>query len=382
MQSDLIQIAWALNIYRLASRLVGVFIPLIILDSSGRLWTIALFYLVYAAVKLCVNYSCMRIIQHKGAHLGLGLAFGFSALQTVSTLAYSQFHALTLLIIAAVGFAFTNAFLWNAQHYFISQHMDRRTKSSNIATIEIYGRLADIAGPAAGAIIGTLFGASWLLFIALVCVAATIVPLYKMRAYPSKHAADAIAYNLRGAPVGDLVANFCFNIEVLVGRMVWPIYLAIALHTYKSVGSVATLAAVASIVTTWLAGHLGDRGKDRSVLKQSVPALSFIDIARLAASSSSLIAVVSAAYESALAYMVNAWTSTYYQHAQDKGPQYIISMEIACDVAYAFFWSLFFVLALHISSYQVLFNIVFILAAVAAWGCLLITKQRSYGSAV
>lgn len=379
LQADLIQIAWALNIYRMVTNIIGVFIPFIIITSGGKLWVIGLFYLLYACVKLCLNYWCLRLVQLRGAHFGLGIGFAFSGLQMIGILGYSHYHSIALLIFAAISFAVTNAFLWNSQHYFISKYMDNSSKSSSIASIEVYGRITDILGPIMGGVLGTLLGAQWLLITALLCLTLTIIPLRKMRKLPAlREANKAFAYNLRGAPVRDLIANFSFNIETLIGKMVWPIYLAVALHAYRSIGSVATLAATASIITTLIAGRRGDNGKDRSVLKQGIIVSSIIDVARLAATATSLITIVSTLYEASLAYFSNAWTSTYYHHAHSRGPQYIASMEIACDLAYVFFWTLFFVLTVSINSTKLLFNIVFLIAAIAAWGCLFITRQNAY----
>lgn len=380
LQPDLVQIAWALNIYRLATSIIGVFVPLIIISSGGRLWTVGLFYLVYAFVKLSINYMCLRLIQARGAYFGLGIGFIFSALQMTGILGYSHYHHIGLLIAASISFALTNGFLWNTQHYFISKYMVDANKSSSIASIEVYGRFGDITGPVIGGIVGALFGASWLLLASLLCMVATIIPLRKMKNLSTRDdKAEPFAYNLRGAPVSDLIANFSFNIETLIGKMAWPVYLAVVLHGYKSIGSVATIAAFASIVTTSIAGRRGDKGKDRSVLRQGVTASSIIDVARLAATATPFIVVVSTAYEASLAYLSNAWTSTYYHHARSKGPQYIASMEIACDLAYVIFWSVFSILAITIHSTKILFDIVFLVAAAAAWGCLLITKQiRDY----
>lgn len=100
LQVELVHIAWALNLHRLATTIVGVFIPLIILNSGGKLWTIGLFYVLYAAIKLCFNYSCMELIRQRGAHFGLGLGFGFSALQMISILGYAHTHSTSMLALA------------------------------------------------------------------------------------------------------------------------------------------------------------------------------------------------------------------------------------------------------------------------------------------
>jgi|GEM_PF-6678234 hypothetical protein len=94
IQPNLVQVAWALNLYRLGNDVAGVFIPLVILKSGGKLWMIGLFYLLYAFIKLGINYPLMRIIQNKGAHFGFGAGFTFSIFEISSILGYSHSHSL------------------------------------------------------------------------------------------------------------------------------------------------------------------------------------------------------------------------------------------------------------------------------------------------
>ncbi len=51
-----------------------------------------------------------------------------------------------------------------------------------------------------------------------------------------------------------------------------------------------------------------------------------------------------------------------------------MSMEIACDLAYLVLWSTLFAISL-VADMKLMFTVAFLLAAGAAWGCLLITKQ-------
>lgn len=375
LQSDLFSVSQALLLYRLGNNLVGVFIPLVILKSGGELWMIAAFYLVYALVKLGANYPFMRIIQQKGAHFGLGAGFIFGALQLASILAYSVHSNVAFLVAGAAFLAFANAFSWTARHLFVSQTIKNRTRSSNIATMEIYGSLVDIAGPLIGGVIGIFFGSTWLLWVAIICILATFLPLRNMGKVPIKNDFPPVRYDFSGAPRSDLVANFCWNIETSIGLMLWPIYLAVVLASYRSIGGVTAIAAVASIMTIWFAGHRGDRGNDRSVLKQGVAVASLVDLSRIVVATTFDIALVGAIYKSALAYLGNSWTSIYYGNAKVVGPQYIMSMEIACDLAYVALWGTLLTVLLTIGNVNLFFNFAFVVAAMAAWGCLLISRQ-------
>lgn len=174
---------------------------------------VAAFYLVYSAVKAACNYPFMRINQRKGPHYGMGLGFLAGVLQLVAVLGYAVLGELAFLVIGAVSLGISNAFLWTAQHLFVSQVIDDRTRSSNIASIEIFGRLSDVAGPLIGGFIGAAFGADWVLAAAISVILLTTVPLRRMGHISLPKGLPAVRYNLRGAPAHHLLANFFWNTE-------------------------------------------------------------------------------------------------------------------------------------------------------------------------
>jgi len=322
-----------------------------------------------------MNYGAMKLIQAHGAHIGLGIGFLFGALQFLTIAAYSSQDSVWLLLIGALCLAVTNSFVWNAQHSFIAQVVEHSTKSSNLAKIEIVGKLFSIVGPLVGGIIGSLLGTPWLLTSAILVVLSTFAPLRHMRTIAKSQAPQIVRYNLSGAPRNDLVANFCFNVETTVSMMFWPIYLAVVIGNFHSIGIIATVGALAAAGAAWIAGWRGDRQKDRSVLRQGTVMISVVNLMRIFAQTPLTIGVVGALYQSSLAYLQNAWVSTYYHHAKYKGAQYIVSMEIACDAAYVFVWGILLALTLAVPDLRTLFIAAFGIAALAGLGCLLISKQ-------
>lgn len=376
LQHDLRSVTGALTLFHLGKALAGVFIPLVILQSGGALWQVAAFYVVYAVVKLLINYPIVLAIQRWGAHVGLGAGFLGGALQFACILGYAATAHPVWLIGGAVSLAVSNAFVWSAQHLHISRIMSDATKSSSLATMAIINQGIDIAAPLIGGLIGVLLGAEALLAVAVLAVLASIYPLRRMRALDqASHREEKVVYNLRNAPRRDITANFFFNIETSIGTMLWPIYLAVVIKSFGGIGVITALAAVATVVTLWLAGRRGDKGKDRAVLTQGVAANSVIHLLRIFAQSPVAVTLVSAGYKASLAYFGNAWTSTYYHHAKRKGIPYIMSMEIGCDLAYVTVWSLLLV-TLLLGSSETFFVAAFVIAAVSAWGCLLISRQR------
>lgn len=134
--------------------------------------------------------------------------------------------------------------------------------------------------------------------------------------------------------------------------------------------------AAVTVGVVWLAGRRGDKGNDRSVLHQGVAISSLVDIARIFALTPLTITLTSAIYKAALAYLQNSWTSSYYAHAKKRGLQYIMSMEIACDLAYVALWGALLVVLLASGNSRAFFVVSFVIAAIAAWGCLFIGRQR------
>lgn len=375
LQKSLVSIAIALNTYSFASGLVGVFIPLIILKTGGELWQIPAFYLLYAVIKLTLNYPAVLLIQRRGAHFGLGAAFIAGGVQTVSILGFAATKNIGYLVAGAAALAVANGLLWNSQHVFVSEVMNTADKSSSIATISIIGQFMNVIAPLIGGAVGEYLGSRYLLGFSVVMYLAALVPLRHMRTLARPRPERAIHFNFSGAPRRDILANYFFNIETSVGVMVWPIYLAVYVATFRLVGAITAGAAITTMLATWLAGHRGDKGHEAAVLRDGVAVTSAIDIIRIFATTQFWIALVSTGYRASLAYLQNAWTSIYYHHAKNHGLQYIMSMEIANDLAYVSLWGTLLVTMLTTST-KVFFVVAFSIAAVAAWGCLLITKQK------
>ncbi len=378
LQRELLNITISFSLYGFASSLVGVFIPLIILQTGAPLAVVAGFYAAYAIIKLVINYPAVMVIRRFGVHVGLACGFLAGALQILATLLYSHSHSLIYLALGAVALALSNAFLWSSQHIYISKMMNRTSKSSSMATMEIMRQVISVAAPLFGGVIATAFGVNWILVVALIIAVTALFPLRGLaalhRVATANEVTPRVKYNLKGAPFRDVVANFSFGIDTSVGVFLWPIYLAVAISTYRGIGTISAISAGAAIVTVWIAGHRGDKGHDRQVLRQGIFGSSAINVLRLFAVTPLNITLLSAGYRATLAYFQNAWTSTYYMHAGERGINYVMSMEIAGDVSGVFLWGLVFVLSLTVTS-GVLFNVCFVLAAVVAWGCLLITKQ-------
>lgn len=377
VHGDLVGITWSKLIASMGLDLVTVFIPLLLISSGLQLWQVCMFYVGYAAFKLAVNYPSARLINHYGARLGLIVGTGstavFMALLTWYVAAPGE---LWLLVLMALTMSVRNSFSWNSEHLFISRAMSMERKSRDLATIESLKRIVGILTPLVGGFIAALAGQVWLTALATVILVVALIPVWRIDKIAGGHVKDDnLRYSLKFAPVRDVVANFGFNAHVLVGVMVWPIYLAVFVPDFRDIGIITTVASLVAVVILQFAGKRGDKGKSYRVLVEGTAGSSAVHVLRVLASSNPFtITVISALYDIVLGYQQNPWSSLYYAHARKGGINYIMSMEIMGDIAYLLMFGVLGLIA-YLTGDGAFFAVAFGAAAILAWLCLLMRRE-------
>lgn len=382
IQQNILYIAQTMTVYRFSKGMVGIFIPFVILQGGGTLLMVAGYYLLWTTGKLALNFPAIRLIQRYGSHIGLAVGFGLEIVQLACIFGFVSTQQLVFLISAGLVAAVAEAFSDNARHMFIPHVLQDRAKSSSIATFEIMGQAADFLGPIVGAAIGILFGGDWLLVVSLIVLAMTYFPIRRMGQVLTFKGTEPVRLTLRAAPKRDLVANAGQCSDEAIALMGWPVYLAIFLGAFGSIGAVGAATALVTMVVIWFAGRQGDRGRLVPVLKQGTFALSVTNLMRIIATTPPLAALVGSAYMASRQYTANPWNATYYTHVRRKGLQYLFAMETAASLGYTLMWGLLFILVLTIGDARWVFTAAFVVAAVAIWSTLLLTRLDARGRSV
>ena len=383
LHGDLVGITTSKLIASFGRDLVMVFIPLLLLNNGLKLWQVCGFYVLYALFKLGVNYPSAKLLNHHGARLGLMIGTSATAgFMTLLTIYISAPSNTWLLVAMALLMATQNSFTWNSEHLFISRAMQMERKSRDLATIESLKRVVGIVTPLIGGFIAALAGQVWLTAIAAVLLFIALIPIWRIDRMAGGHKKDvALRYSLRFAPLRDVVANFGFNAHTLVATMVWPIYLAVFVPDFRHIGIIATVASLIAVVVLQIAGKRSDGGKTYRVLTEGTTGSSIMHAAWLFASSNPVtITILSALYDIVLGYQFNPWVSLYYAHTRKGGINYIMSMEIAGDLAYLVLWSVLGIVA-YATGDTSFFTIAFGAAAILAWLCLLMRRETPQTSA-
>jgi hypothetical protein len=375
MHSSLVRFAQASVLNTIGLSLVAVFLPLLLLNTGLQLHEVALFYVLYAAYKLIINYPATLFINSMGASAGLALGFFSSFLFLVLLTVFLQTQSTLVLYLAPLMMALQNSLLWNSGHLHVSRAMDEARKSQDLATLANLQRAAAVISPLLGGFIAMSLGDYFLTaFASIFTIAAAC---WSLRIDNSSHTKEEeFKYTINSAPARDLAANVGFNISAAVGVLVWPIYLAVFIPNFQTIGVITTVAAAFGVIVLQIIGRRGDKGKSYRVLIEGTAGSSTMHFARILATSNPItITVITALYDLALDYQTNPWTSHYYSHARRRGINYIMSMEIIGDLSYVLLWSILGVTSFLWGS-DIFFSVAFTVAGIAVWLTLLISKDK------
>lgn len=377
LHSDLISITISSLIAGLGRGLIGIFIPLLLLGKGLELWQVCGFYVLYALSKLYINYPVTILINKYGARIGLVSGYGSMAGFMVLLTTYMVSGQPWSLLLMAPLMAMQNSFLWNSQHLHISRVMNESRKNRDIAMMANLGRIVGIFAPLIGGGIAIVLGPAWLAGVASIIIMLAIIPVWHLDKLAGGHkTSENLSYSLKHAPVRDLVAEFAFSTHTTAGVMVWPIYLAVFIPNFGQIGIIASIATAISVIIVHFMAKRGDKGKSYQLLVEGTAGSSAVHIGRILASSNPVtITIISALYDVALSYQLNPWTSLYYTHTRKKGINYIMSMEIAGDLAGVLLWGVLGVVAYFYHS-NLFFAFAFAFAAVIVWFCLFMTNDK------
>lgn len=375
LDDNLKNITISTTLVQFGNALVTVFIPLLLLQSGLSLTEVCLYFVVYAVFKLAINYPAMLITNRWGAKISLMLSNVFQAIYLILLVAVVNGDLRFVWLVAAFT-SLCNAFAWNAYHLHVSRVINNTRKGQDIATIESIGILASSIAPAVAAVLATMFNHGAPLAMAVVIVLLANYWLKDIDSVGEGHKrVDNLKYSLQYAPKRDIIANIFHNTHGIIGKEAWAIYLALTLASFHSIAAVTTIAALISAVFLIFVGMRNDKKGTHKVLQEGAVATSATHLLRLIPASFIVITVINIIWMFTFKYQKNPWTTTYYAHTRNKGINYILSMEIGCDISYVLTFGLIFAIVTMLGDHTA-FPILFIVGAVAAMGTTLITPAH------
>jgi len=240
-----------------ALSLVGIFIPIYLVQAGYSLPTVFLFFTVLALVHALSSFHSAKLAAKFGFkhNILFSIPFLIAALGGLYILDFSPW----IFYIIAVLFGVSNSLFWIGYHVDFAKFSDKKNRGKEAGITRAATFLFHAAGPVIGGVILTFVGFK-ILFIAsagLLFLSATPLFYSKDIHIPAKISLKGV---FRIAKIRDVMAFVGFGFDRAVGYTAWPLFIFFFIlgENYTSLGAVASVTLIFSTFFVIIIGKFSD----------------------------------------------------------------------------------------------------------------------------
>lgn len=246
--------------------LFGIFVPIYFLTLGYALKTIFIYFLILQTF-LFLSLLASYILSKK---------FGYK----ISILMNAPIHIIFLLllqiinnvpipleILAIIG-GTSGGFYYIPMHFYFSKLSEKNKKGSQLSNFTAFGQVSGIFGPLIGGAIATLFGFQYLFPIVILFMLISLIPLLKLKNFKPKKALTLKKFsNFTKENKGFVFGTILDNIEGEIEGNIWPIFAFLVIKDIFSIGSIASLITLGTVLFTLLIGRNYDKKNKYAALR-------------------------------------------------------------------------------------------------------------------
>ncbi|MDO8462902.1 MAG: MFS transporter [bacterium] len=246
-----------LNVF--GQSLVGVFIPIFLLQLDYTLAEVMRFYLLAMALNVPLNLVGRWLVQRIGAMrtIAVGLAsqvLFFALLYGLTPNSWPMLFALALVA------ALADVCYWIAHlYFFIRVSPNDENVSQDTSMLEITRHIGGLFAPAIGAGILLLATQQTLIALSAIIIALSIVPILTIRGIADKPTSPPMplrTFFTCWDDARDYVVRSLHSIHAAAEGIVWPLFIYFTFATIASVAAVPIILAVTTIIFTFFVGRI------------------------------------------------------------------------------------------------------------------------------
>lgn len=270
---DLHRFELALWLHTLARSLVAVFVPIILLQIGYSIGQVMVYYLIYNALDVPLNFFAGRLVRRLGARwvmiLGTLATIAFFGLLGVLPLAHWP-----LILLLAILAALYDTFFWVAHIYiFIETTKEGLDTGKTVGAVEAIRKLGNIIGPTLGALILIGGGKVSLAIASVIIFVLSIIPLFKLRTVHDIPANQKVSFReffSNREERRDYLSRALFGIHGEASEVLWPLFIFTVFGTLGSVAAVPTIVAITTIFFSYIIGRLTKNYRNRLIITGSL----------------------------------------------------------------------------------------------------------------
>lgn len=266
----------------LSLSLVNIFVPIYLYKLGYNLPTIFWFYVCWFAARPLLDFITGLIIARIGPKHTMALGVFVQVTHLTMLLSLSGYAWPLWLVAATGGWAYGLFILAFEVDFSKVKHAQHGGKE--LGFIQIFEKFGAALGPLIGGIVAGVFGPQYTIGLAILVLVTSLVPLFTSRepvAVKQQLAFEDFPWRQHKR---DLFVSAMLMSENVIAIILWPLFIGVTIltvNTYETLGLVAAIGAIGSILTAYLVGKYSDMGLGRRMLRLSTALQALLHVLRL-----------------------------------------------------------------------------------------------------
>jgi MFS family permease len=250
----------------IALSLIGIFIPIYLLQKGYSLNFIFFFFLLQNIFFLMI-VPLVFYLSKKFSYKSLIITNIPIAVCYLIYLNYFLSGTWSILFLPLLS-GIEMAFFWMPNHFMFIKISEDKTRGKKLGYFNIFGQIAGLITPIIGALIMTYLGFNIVSIFSIFFILLSSIPLFYLDKIKSRKSIDfKVVLNYFKSHKKFFIGNSIENILGEANGVIWPIFVYITLKDIISVGFVGILITLGTMIFTYFVGHYVDKKDGHTLLK-------------------------------------------------------------------------------------------------------------------
>lgn len=354
-----------LGLLSFAEGLIGVFVPIYFWQIGFSIPKILFFYFLNSLYFVALTFLLLPVLKRLSDKMMMFLSIPFLILYFLGLnfIEANEFIFFALPLSLAINMLFFNV----GYHASFSSAADDDRIGREVGLRYTVGSLVQFSAPFLGGLLITFIGFQNTFTAGGLILFLAVLPLFffpqrNLSALLGRRPLVQFLTERRLLPFN--LSGFGYANEVMVGRIVWPLFIFFAIGGIENFGAILSAGLLAGAIVTYLIGFLADVGRQRRVLTLATAAFAVIWASRPFLARAGAIVGTHVAGNIANSALMVAWSSQYYRlaHASPDTGLFILSREVLYHLSRISFLPILIALA-RILPQNIFFSASFVIAA-------------------
>ena len=249
----------------LALSMSGIFVPLyLLIDLDYSLNKVLLFFLFYGIAVTLSVIPAAKFTSRYGIKHGILMSM-FGLIMYNISLVTLPYH--DLFFMPAILSGFSTSFYWINFHADFAKFSDKKNRGREVSIWFITAYTSILVGPILGSVIITYLG-----FITLFVIVSLIFMLSAVPLFLSSEVYEPVKFSVsdifKKSHLKETYFYITYGIRMMISQVVFPLYIFFLLTKYISLGAIASLTALGSMIVGYFVGKLSkDEKKEMTMFK-------------------------------------------------------------------------------------------------------------------